>query len=166
MSTASISLGPSLSPREAAIDAIYRFLQALDDADENLLRSAFISDAIVDRSGLTTATGIPFPILQGISDIEHGILGTIGRMDTGHHVSNVRVKLTDNGEKADVTCYVLAQHCRPGEGPSPKFEMHLAMGSRYSAVVVKDNSDGLWKIEKAELHCLWSEGDLGVFRKP
>ena len=158
-------LGPNFSPREAAIDALYRFLDALDSNNAQLAHSAFTATAIVDRSGLSAATGFPFPIVQGIKDIKEQILGTVGRMDTGHHVSNVRAKLDEREERADVTCYVMAHHKRAGEGPDPRKSMHLTMGSRYEAAIAKDKAErnGLWRIEKIELKCLWSEGDLRVF---
>lgn len=40
-----------MSPREGAVDAIFRFTQALDDNNEELLRSAFLQDGTVDLSG-------------------------------------------------------------------------------------------------------------------
>ncbi|KIW22627.1 uncharacterized protein PV07_10907 [Cladophialophora immunda] len=157
-----INLGASLTPREAAADAIYRFTQALDDNDSNLLRSSITLDAMVDRSGLSSVTGRDLPPTPGIDLIERFVLGTIGLMDTSHHVSNVRVKLAENQNQAEVTCYVVAEHYKAGEGHDPTKSMHLSVGTRYRAEVVEDN-DGLWKIRKVDLVTLWSIGDLGVF---
>ena len=63
-------LGPGLTPREAAIEAIYRFTQALDDNDNNLLRSSITLDAMVDRSGLSPVIGRDLPPTSGIELIE------------------------------------------------------------------------------------------------
>src|SRR6202012_909960 len=103
-------LGPGLTPREAASDALYRFTQALDDNDSTLLRSSVTLDAMVDRSGLSPGTGRDLPPTQGIELIDRFVLGTIGPMDTSHHVSNIRVKLDQDEKEAEVTCYVIAEH--------------------------------------------------------
>lgn len=157
-----IHLGPGLTPREAATDASYRFTQALDDNDSILLRSSVTLDAMVDRSGLSSVTGRDLPPTPGIDLIERFVLGTIGPMDTGHHVSNVRVKLNENEKEAEVTCYVIAEHYRAGEGQNPEKSTCLRVGTRYRAYVVEEK-EGLWKIKNVNLVTLWSVGDLSVF---
>ena len=158
-----IYLGPGLTPREAASDAIYRFTQALDDNDSILLRSSVTLDAMVDRSGLSSVTGRDLPPTQGIELIERFVLGTIGSMDTGHHVSNIRVKLDEYEKEAEVTCYVVAEHYKAGEGQNPEKSRCLSVGTRYRADVVEEKKEGLWKIKKIDLVTLWSVGDLSVF---
>jgi len=158
-----IHLGPGLTPREAATDALYRFTQALDDNDSSLLRSSVTLDASVDRSGLSPVTGQAFPPAKGIEIIERFVLGTVGPVDTGHHVSNVRVKLNEHKNEAEVTCYVVAEHFKAGEGQSPEKSTSLRVGTRYRADVVEDREDGLWKIKAVDLVTLWSVGDLSVF---
>ena len=48
------------------IDPILRFLQALDDNDATLFRSAFTQDVELDQSGLSAVTGQPMPTVNGI----------------------------------------------------------------------------------------------------
>ncbi|KIX06625.1 uncharacterized protein Z518_04601 [Rhinocladiella mackenziei CBS 650.93] len=162
MKAATINLGYGISSREAAIDAVYRFTQGLDNSDEALIRSAFTTDAVIDRSGLKSVIGFEFPGLEGLESIVSDVLSTIGPMDTGHHVSNARVEMSENEEEAQVTCYVLAQHYRPGEGCDPAKKIHLLIGNHYKANVVRDQKDELWKIKRMEFSSLWSDGDLSV----
>jgi hypothetical protein len=159
----SIHLGPGLTPREAATDAIYRFTQALDENNSSLLRSSITLDAMVDRSGLSTVTGRDLPPTPGIDLVERFVLGTIGPMDTSHNVSNIRVKLDENQKEAEVTCYVIAEHYKAGDGPDPQKSVRLSVSTRYRADVIEDEKEGLWKIKRVDLVTLWSVGDLGVF---
>ena len=162
--SATIHLGPGLSPREGAIDAIYRFTQALDDADENLLRSAFANDGVVDLSGLTPCTGKAYDEKDGIESIVNSVLAHVGPMDSAHHLSNFRVKIHSDGTEAEVTCYALAQHFKAGEGTHPGERNYLIMGNSYWADVARDGSDedALWKIRRIEITNMWSEGDLAA----
>lgn len=159
----SIHLGPGLTAREAAIDAIHRFTQALDDNDTILLRSCITSDAMVDRSGLSAVIGQELPPTPGIELIEKFVLGTVGPLDTSHQVSNIRVKLNEHGKAAEVTCCVIAEHYRLGDGKDPQKSVRLSVCSRYRADVVEDEKERLWKIKKVHLVALWSAGDLRVF---
>lgn len=164
---AAIFLGPGLSPREAAIDAVYRFAQGLDEGDEEVFRSAFTAYGILDMSRLTSSTGKEHPEQQGIEALIRGVFEHVGRgMDCAHHLSNVRVKLNDRIDRGEVSCYAWAQHFRLGEGKDVKKTTHLTAGSVYRADVVRDHASGggqgLWKIERLEIHPYWCEGDLGV----
>ena len=84
-------------------------------------------------------------------------------MDTSHHVSNIRAKLDEHEKEAEVTCYVIAEHYKAGEGQDPQKSMCLSVAARYRADVIQDEKAGLWKIKRVELVTLWSAGDLGVF---
>lgn len=106
---AHIHLGAGLSPREGAIDALYRYVEGLDRADENLLRSAFTSEAVLDLSGLTPTTGVTYEEMKGIDTIVNSVLSHVGPMDSQHQMSNFRVKLSQSQNEAEVTCYVLGE---------------------------------------------------------
>ena len=162
--SASIHLGPGLSPREGAIDAIYRFTQALDDADENLLRSAFAVDGVVDLSGLTPCTGKSYDEKKGVESIVNSVLAHVGPMDSAHHLSNIRVKMYTDQMRAELTCYALAQHFKPKEGQDPSKRNYLIMGNSYWADIVRDGDgeDALWKIRRIVVTNMWSEGDLAA----
>ena len=162
--TASIGLGPGMSPREGAVDAIFRFCQALDDNNEELLRSAFLQDGTVDLSGLATCTGKSYTDQTGIENIVNGVFAHVGPIDSFHHLGNLRVKLNDAQNQAEITVYSVAQHFKKGEGNDPSNRNSLLMGNRYWAEVVKpdDASDGLWRIRRIEVSNHSCEGDLAV----
>lgn len=158
------NLGPGLSPREAAADAINRFVLALDLNDAELMRSAFTTDGVLDKSGLKKVMGGDPGADNGIAEILNGTLALIGPMDSSHHLSNFRVKLSNDQTEADVTCHVWAQHFRGGDGSNPSKRDYLLFGNIYLADVVKDGQgdDALWKIKRIGMHNLWCEGDVGV----
>lgn len=161
---APIDLGPGLTPREAAVDAMYRLVHGLDFNDADLLRSAFVEDAIFDISGLSPATGREHPEQKGIESIVNGVLAHVGPMATSHNISNVRVKLNDTMDQAEVMCYVIAQHFRPGEGYDAFKRDYVLYGNSYWADVVKVRvgDDALWKIKRFEIQVMWTEGDMSV----
>lgn len=142
---APIDLGPGVTPREHATDAVLRFVQALDQGDEALIRSAFTTDGVVDISGLSVVTGLTYAPQEGIENIVKGVLAFVGPMDSSHHLSNFRVKLDEKQERAEVHCYALAQHFKNGNGHDPSKRGYLMYGNTYWAEVVKEG-DGLWKI--------------------
>ena len=157
-------LGPGLPPREAAADALNRFALALDLNDADVMRSAFTTDGVLDKSGLKKVIGGDPGADNGIEEILKGTLALVGPMDSSHHLSNFRVKLNDDQTVADVQCHMLAQHFRGGDGPNPSKRDHLLFGNIYYADVVKEGQgdDALWKIRRLGMHNLWCEGDLGV----
>ncbi|KAF2173567.1 hypothetical protein M409DRAFT_15847 [Zasmidium cellare ATCC 36951] len=159
-----IHLGPGLTPREAAVDAMYRLVHGLDFNDADLVRSAFVEDAILDISGLSPATGRDHPEQKGVDNIVNGVLAHVGPMPTSHNINNVRVKLNDSMDQAEVTSYVIAQHFRPGEGHDPSKRDYVLFGNSYWADVVKvgEGDDALWKMKRFEAQNIWAEGDMSV----
>ena len=159
-----LNLGPGLSRRDAAADAINRFVLALDLFDADIMRSAFTTDGVLDKSGIEKVTGQKMGEDSGIDEIINGTLAHVGPMDSSHHLSNFRVKFNDDQTQAEVTCHVLAQHFKHGEGPDPSKRDYLLFANIYFADVVKDGQgdDALWKIRRIGMHNLWCEGDIGV----
>lgn len=159
-----MNLGPGLTPREAAADAVHRMVQALDDNDEALMRSAFLPDGVFDLSGLSAATGQSFPPQEGIEAIVNGVLAHLSTLDSGHHLSNFRVKLNDAADQAEVHCYAMAQHFRKGEGHDARKRDYVLYGNAYWADVVKDGTgeDAFWRIRRFEIRNLWVEGEPSV----
>lgn len=157
---APINLGPGLTPREAAADAVYRLCQALDFNDKDLLRSAFVEDAVYDMKGISSE----MPEQKGVENIVNGVLAHVGPMATSHNISNLRVKLDEKQDQAEVACYCIAQHFRSGEGHDPSKRDYLLYGTMYWADVVKtgDGEDALWKMRRFEIHLMWCEGDQSV----
>lgn len=148
-----------LTDREAAIDAVLRFVIGLDDSDADLVRSAFTKDAVADLRP-ASVIGVELPELKGRDAIASGLLKTVGPLDTMHASSNFRVWIDD--ETAKLTCAVIAKHFPPGEGPSPKHAKSFTMGNRYTANLVRQ--DRTWLIAHITVACDWSEGDIGVLK--
>ena len=146
-----------LSEREGAIDAVLRFVEGLDDNNEELVYSAFTEDASVDLRGLSNI-GKEFHVLEGREKVASTLLQATGHIDTSHALSNFRV--TVNGRQAKLTCYAQAQHFRAGEGPTPVTKEFL-MCNRYQAEVVR-GTEGVWRIQHIAIRCAWSSGDVGV----
>ena len=161
---APINLGPGLTPREAAVDSMYRLVHGLDFNDADLVRSAFVEDAIFDMSGLSPATGQSHAEQKGVENIINGVLSHVGPMPTSHNLSNVRVKLNDTMDQAEVMTHVIAQHFRPGEGYDATKRDYALFGSTYWADVVKvvEGDNALWKMKRFEIQVLWAEGDMSV----
>ena len=133
---APVNLGPGLTPREAAADALYRLVHGLDFNDADLIRSAFVEDGVLDISGLSPATGQDHPEQKGVENIINGVLGHVGPMATSHSITNVRVKLNDKMDRAEVMTYVIAQHFRPGEGHDVSNRDYALFGNSYWAEYV------------------------------
>ena len=147
-----------LTEREAVMDAVFRFVQGLDDANQSLLSSAFMHDAVLDLGG-TTDIGTTFGTHKGHAAVVDFLTANVANgMDTMHNVSNFRVDI--NGDRASLTAYAIAQHYRPGEAVRPLDSKWLLMGNRYVSTLRKE--DGLWKIEYFLINTHWCDGDIGV----
>lgn len=147
-------LDPSvLGDREAAEDAVLRFAESLDDGDFELFRSAFFEDCVVDMSGVSENVGV----MNGRDAAAEKLIGNLGEMDTTHHISNMRVKF--NGDSAELTCYVLAQHLRPGVGLKPSLDKpYMLRGNRYRAQLERDSD--WWRIRHLVIKGVWVLGDV------
>lgn len=141
---------PFTSEREAVADAIYRAVLALDTDDTTLFKSSVTDDTVCDLNGT---------VMNGIDAI---IAHPVWKLDTTHHISNLRINITDGASKAQVTCSGLAQHYRAGEGMKPGAAPLLA-GSLYWIELVKDAGDGLWKFKHWKIKTTWGHGEWGVF---
>lgn len=64
-----------LTDREAATDAILRFVEGLDDADASLVHSAFTPEAAVDLHPISNI-GIPFSELSGCDTLVSTLMKT------------------------------------------------------------------------------------------
>jgi hypothetical protein len=115
------TLTPALSDREAVADAIYRAVVAFDTDDLNLLKSSVTSDIVFDLNGT---------IMDGFDAMHTQCFASVSKMGTTHLTSNLRVNVPDGASKAEVTCSVVAQHYRGGEGMKPG-AVPLLAGSLY-----------------------------------
>lgn len=148
-------LNPPLSDREAVADAAHRALLGVDTNDAALFESALTEDASLIISGKTT---------QGRAAIVSDIFGKISRLDTTHHLSNVRIDIDKSGARAVMTGHVLAQHYRGGQGTDPTAARYLA-GGLYFLDVVKDEAGGTWRVKEWEIRITWNEGEVAIMRE-
>lgn len=145
-----------LVEREAIIDVLYRAVMAFDNDDVSLLQATLGSqDVVFDLDGA---------VYEGFENIRTEILGCVGPMDTTHMISNIQVGYKDGASTASLTALALSQHCLPQKGKdqsSPKF----SAGSRYFLDLLKDKSNGSWKIQKWVMKIIWTEGDRSIMQR-
>ncbi|KAK5685686.1 hypothetical protein LTR17_027011 [Elasticomyces elasticus] len=152
-----------LTTREAITDAVYRCTLAFDTGDAKLLESATTDDAIVNLNGIMLARPVASLLAIGISgldDIRTKVLGSVGKLDTTHLATNLRIDIKSESE-AYVTTSFLAQHYRQGEGRNPAATRFL-VGGMYFIDMIKDEKDGLWKSKHWKVQITWNEGDGSV----
>ena len=148
----SVTLTAPLSGRDAVADALYRCIIGMDTANDALFKSSFTTDAIFDLNGT---------IIDGFDAINSQCYAIVAKLDTGHYVSNLRINITDDESKAQLTCSSMAQHYPGGEGMKAD-SVHLLAGGFYYLDLVKDSADGLWKIKHWTVKSTWSQGDYSV----
>jgi hypothetical protein len=156
-----------LTPREAAIDALTRFVCSLDEGDPVLLKSSITADMLMDLSPFNAA-GFNYSPFSGQDVVCDRLMAAVGvSMDTTHSITNFRTKMIGEGEM-QVKCYVLAQHFRLGQGQSSDFQDYYLMGNKYSAVVVRGDADedgsGEWKIKELVITPAWTQGVSAVMK--
>lgn len=147
------TLSPPLTGRDAVADALYRCVLGFDTADDALFKTAFTSNAVFVLNGT---------VMNGFDTIVSQCYANISKMDTNHFLTNVRINITDDDSKAQVSCSALAQHFRPEEGMKAG-AVPLLAGALYWLELIKDSSDGLWKIKHWTMKTTWAQGDWGVF---
>jgi hypothetical protein len=149
-----------LTDREAAIDAIIRFVCALDEGDPELSASALTEDAVMDLSAFQKS-GLSYSAIHGRTAIVDALMSKVGKpLDTTHCATNVRC--TVDGDRASLTCCVLAQHWRGGQGPSPEFQEYFLQGNQYKATLVRE--EDLWKVDNLTIAPSWSQGNPDVMK--
>lgn len=142
----------SLTEREAVTDTLYRILNAFDTYDLSLLESSFLgSEVSFEMNGNA----------MSFETMKTQVFDKAGPMDTSHTVSNVRVDLKDGASTAALTATALAQHCPPGKGMEVDGPKYLG-ASMYFLDLVKDESEGLWKVKKFAMKVIWVQGDPSV----
>ena len=149
-----------LTDREAAIDAITRFVNSLDEGDPDLLRSAITDNMLMDLSPFNKA-GFNYSPFSGKEQVVERLMKAVGKsLDSTHSITNFRCKVS--GDEAELSCYVLAQHFRLGQGPSSDFQDFYLMGNKYKAVIVRAGE--VWKVSKLACEPAWTHGVAAVMQ--
>ncbi|KAF2103670.1 hypothetical protein NA57DRAFT_69883 [Rhizodiscina lignyota] len=144
---------PSLSPREAVADCLYRSVTGIDGNDPELFASSVLP-------GKETSVIVGEHTIQGADTITEYIMSKIMPLHTTHFITNVRVDLKDGADTASLTANAMAYHYRPEDAYVPEAKAYVT-GGLYYLDLVKD-SDGLWKIKKWTLKMNWTEGERSV----
>jgi hypothetical protein len=81
---------------------------------------------------------------------------------TLHSITNIRVELRDEDAfAASLTAHAIAYHMRPDDAFKPEDASYTA-GSLYFIDLVKDQTDGMWKIKTWRIQVQWTTGDTKV----
>lgn len=135
-----------LADQQAIRDLVHRYGYALDSRDWAMLRSCFLPDAI-GRYG-----GDP---LRGYDQIEQLCRSILEPLSASQHLIG-NVVVTVHGAEATSSCYLHAQHVRPGT----KGGEHFVFAGRYDDRIVR-TSDG-WRIAERTLTAMWTFGNSAV----
>jgi hypothetical protein len=146
----------AFTDRDGIVDAVTRIVEGIDFGNEELLRSAFTEDAVFDLGGIHPSIH-SFEPYVGRGAVVRTLMETVGtEMDTFHALSNIRVRV--DGDTAQLTCYLIGQHHRTGEGPSVEFQDHLLLGNRFETDLVRDH-DHVWLVRRNRVTSRWSVGN-------
>lgn len=137
----------------AVAETLYRFAAGIDLHDPELLASVFTDDAVSDLRPAAAKAGFAYPVLQGRQSIVTALLGSLGKLDTTHSVSNPRARI--DGDNAHLEALVEAQHV-----PRDDHSRHYLMKNRYDVNLVRDADT--WLIRRVTVDNVWRSGDLGV----
>ncbi len=148
----------ALSTREAIADVVYRGVLAFDRNDVALLESAVAGEDV--RFEIHDG-GPEVHAADSLTQLRESVFAHVGPMDTTHTVSNMRIDVQDEAQKASLTAYAVAQHCPPGRGREPDGPKFMA-GGEYAIDLEKDGASGEWKIRKWVLHLVWRQGDASI----
>lgn len=139
----------ALTDRSAILDAVVAYATAVDVRDWEKLAALFTDDARWEYS----ATG---ERVEGPRAIVARISGGIERLDTTQHVNSNHV-ITLDGDRAEHTCYFLAQHIRRG---LPDGEGFIAGGSYQDRL--RRTAAG-WQFVSRLVSSRWTDGNPAVF---
>jgi hypothetical protein len=118
-----------LTDREAAIDALIRFVVALDDGDAQLSASSLTENAVMNL--VFGKSGMESREIEKRQPIVDALMSKVGvALDTTHMATNIRC--TVNGDKAELTSVILAQHFRLGQGQSPEHQDFFMNGNKHA----------------------------------
>lgn len=150
--------------REGIEDAVYRFVEGIDKRDAELLASAFTEDVVFDLGGIDSSIGDYEPY-EGRDFTVNQLMAHVGRLDSMHAVTNIRVEIV--GDEAHLTCYLIGQHHRPGQGASVDFGDHLWLGNLFDTHLVRDRETGhehVWRIRRHRVDSSWANGTVAAVR--
>jgi hypothetical protein len=139
-----------LEDKQAIADVLHRYGYALDGRDWALLRTCFLPDVVGYYGG---------DPLRGYDAVEQLCRTTLEPMSVSQHlIGNVYV--TVDGDTADATCYLHAQHVLPDTPGGDQF----IFAGRYLDKLVR-TPEG-WRIAERTLEAMWTAGNAAVLGRP
>lgn len=135
-----------LVDQQEITDVLHRYGYALDGRDWALLRTCFLPDVVGDYGAGP---------LHGYDAVEQLCRVTLEPLSVSQHlIGNVTV--TVDGDAAGASCYLHAQHVRPGLPGGEQF----VFAGRYTDRLVRTR-DG-WRIAERTLEAMWTSGNPAV----
>lgn len=151
------NMAPAMTDHGAIADTVYQYMEGVDRKDASKIIAVHTENGVLDISALNRPDD-PVGETHGRENIASYLLGRMEHLETTHMLSNIRVKF-ESDEKAELTCYALAQHHRREEALDPEKKGMLAC-VRYVVKLVK--VEGAWLIERLQLSQAWGQGDPSV----
>lgn len=149
-----------LTDREAVVDALNAYTQALDEGSVDLFRACTTADMVLDLTPFNER-GHDYKPMDGQDAVVAAILEGVGRMPTSHHLTNFRVWLDGSGG-ARFQCYVLAHHHKVMKEPREDPDNFYNVGGRYEGEAVRQ--DGQWLIKSIKITPWWIVGNVEVLK--
>ena len=137
----------ALQDKQEITELCYRYGLTLDNRDWTGLDALFTPDADAFYLDLPPSHGY-----QAIEDTCRSALGPLSA--TQHLISNVVVRL--DGDRAESTCYLQAQHVKTGTPGGDNF----IIAGRYDDQLIR-TSDG-WRFRERRLTLIWTSGNPAV----
>lgn len=148
-----------LTDREAAIDALHRFVWALDEGSSELSASSLTENATMIL-GFTHNGATPREV-AGRDTIVEQLMSAVGKpLDTTHMATNIRCEV--HGNNAELQAQILAQHFRGGEGLGSGSNDYYLFGNIYKCNIVREVD--VWKINKVTIRPAWTLGNPDVMK--
>jgi hypothetical protein len=136
-----------LIDHNAIVALCIRYATALDSRDWALLRTCFEPDVVAEYAGIGE--------ILGYDALEQVCQRALMPLDASQHFLGNHVVVLD-GDEADATTYLQAQHVRSG---IPGGDTFLLAG-KYTDRVVR--RDGGWRFKTRKLEVMWTQGNRAV----
>jgi 3-phenylpropionate/cinnamic acid dioxygenase small subunit len=137
-----------VNDRDEIVDVLYRYAQAVDSCDWELLRSLFTETVDLDFSAINGQ-----PASQTHRDDWVTYLSALRTelIATQHFISNPRVAIT--GDRATCTAYVRGEHVvHAGE-----HQNMYTIGASYADEFVREPAG--WRMRRVTVALIWESGD-------
>jgi hypothetical protein len=151
MSTQSIE--SEVRDRLEVVETLYRFAAGLDFNDENLLKSVFATDVVVDFTEGNRLWGSHIPVLKGLDQVMEFLRPIARDLDTTHTVTNPRTEI--HGDTAKLYAMVEPRQLHPKD-----HSRYCLMKNRYDVDLVRNGKH--WVIKKMIVTAAWFTGDTRV----